>query len=428
MKVLFISTYDMQGGAAIAASRLFRAMQDAGCEVSMVVRCKQGNDPAVFTAGSNRRNRAHFYWERGIIYLHNRLSRENLFDVSIANTGVPVTKLPAFREADVIHLHWINQGMLSVKEIGDILSSGKKVVWTMHDMWPFTGICHYAGTCNAYTTGCGECPYLKAPSRNDLSHTIFRRKQSAYRKGDITFTACSHWLKELAECSPLTQGHRVVSIPNPIDTGVYLPKDKDAVRKRMGLPKDKKIVLFAAMKASDKRKGIDYLLDAARLIAQQRNDLLFLIAGTNGDEIAGQFPLPTHSTGFIAPGDMPDLYNAADLFVTPSLQDNLPNTIMEALACGTPCLGFHTGGIPEMIDHLKNGYVAEYQNAHDLANGLLWTLFEADPETLSANARRKVMDQYTQKKVAQQYKAIYEWRSEEGGWELKMENGKLEFS
>lgn len=407
MKVLFISTYDIQGGAAIAASRLLHAMQDAGCDASMVVRSRQGNGTKVFTAGNKKANQFRFYEERGIIYLHNRLSREHLFDISIANTGIPVTKLPAFKEADVIHLHWVNQGMLSVNEIGEILASGKKIVWTMHDMWPFTGICHYAGSCNAYTVGCSHCPYLKKPSRRDLSYTVYRQKQSAYCKGNITFTACSYWLKGLAKQSPLTQGHKVISIPNPIDTGIYLPKDKNAIRDRIGLPKDKKIVLFAAMKASDKRKGIDYLIDAARMITQQRNDLLFLIAGTNGDEIAGQFALPTHSTGFIAPDDMPDLYNAADLFVTPSLQDNLPNTIMEAMACGTPCIGFHTGGIPEMIDHRRNGYVANYQDAQDLANGLLWTLFEADTDVLSSNARRKVMEEYTQEKVAQQYREIY---------------------
>lgn len=408
MKVLFISTYDIQGGAAIAATRLLHAMQLAGYDASMVVRVKKGDDASVFTAGNEKMNKARCYWERGVIYLHNRLSRENLFDVSIANTGVPVTKLPAFKEADVVHLHWINQGMLSVREIGNILSSGKKVVWTMHDMWPFTGICHYAGTCNAFTFGCSHCPYLKNPSRKDLSYSVYHQKQLAYRKGNIIFTACSRWLMELAKQSPLTQGHKVVSIPNPIDTGIYLPKDKNAIREKMGLPTDRKIVLFAAMKASDKRKGIDYLIEASRLVARQRNDLLFLVAGTNGEEIAAQFSLPTQSIGYVAPHDMPDLYNAADLFVTPSLQDNLPNTIMEAMACGTPCLGFRTGGIPEMIDHQRNGYVANYQDAKDLADGLLWTLFGADAGTLSSNARRKVMEHYTQETVAQQYKEIYE--------------------
>ena len=408
MKVLFISTYDIQGGAAIAASRLLQAMRLAGCDVSMVVRVKQGDDPAVFAAGSKTMNKARFYWERGIIYLHNRLSRKNLFDVSIANTGVPLTKLPAFKEADIIHLHWVNQGMLSVKEVRQILASGKKVVWTMHDMWPFTGICHHAGTCNAFTFGCSHCPYLKKPSRKDLSYTVYRQKQTAYRKGDIIFTACSRWLGALAKLSPLTQGHKVTSIPNPIDTDAYRPMDKNKVRTNLNLPLDKKIILFAAVKASDKRKGTDYLIEASGLIAQKRNDLLFLIVGSRGEEIEKQLPLPAMSMGYLPPRRMPELYSAADLFVTPSLYENLPNTIMEAMACGTPCVGFQTGGIPEMIAHGENGYVAQYKDAADLAEGILWVLQDELHATLSANARRKVEDKYSQEKVAQQYMEIYE--------------------
>lgn len=407
MKILIVSTSDTQGGAAIAASRLMDALNANNLKVKMLVRDKHSGNRLVVRAGGEMHNTWNFYWERGKIFLKNRLSRENLFEVSLANTGIPITKLPEFREADVIHLHWINQGMLSVKEIGRILASGKKIVWTMHDMWPFTGVCHYAGTCNRYQESCGSCPYLVSASQDDLSHTVFHQKQSAYASGNITFVACSNWLRELAGKGSLTKGHRVISVPNPIDTTLYLPKEKNAIRERMHLPKDMKIVLFAAMKASDKRKGMDYLMEAARLVAQERDDILFLIAGANGDEIARCLPLHARSTGFMAPADMLDLYNAADVFVTPSLQDNLPNTIMESMACGTPCVGFSTGGIPEMIDHRKNGYVAEYKNAQDLADGLIWTLFDADPETLSANAREKVLTDYTQKKIAQQYISIY---------------------
>lgn len=396
MNVLFISTYDIQGGAAIAATRLLRAVRQAGCDASMLVRAKQGIDPAVMTAGSNGMNKLRFYWERGVIYLHNRLSRENLFDVSIANTGVPITELPAFKEADVIHLHWINQGMLSVKEIGRILASGKKVVWTMHDMWPFTGICHYSD-------GSRTSP----PSLNHLANTVFHRKHAAYAKGKITFVACSNWLKEMAGQSSLTRGHRLLSIPNPIDTETYRPMDMMEVRKKLNLPLDKKIILFAAVKASDKRKGMDYLVEAARLMAHHSDDLLLLIAGSRGEEIEKQLILPVKSMGYLPPQQMPDLYNAADLFVTPSLQDNLPNTIMEAMACGTPCVGFHTGGIPEMIDHKINGYVARFRDAEDLAEGMQWSLQDEAQGVLSTNAREKVVREYSERRIAEAYLKIY---------------------
>ena len=166
--------------------------------------------------------------------------------------------------------------------------------------------------------------------------------------------------------------------------------------------------MFAAVKTSDKRKGMDYLSEASRLMKQHTDNVLFLIAGNNGKEIETRLALPAQSMGFVAPENMPDIYNAADVFVTPSLQENLPNTIMEAMACGTPCVGFRIGGIPEMIDHLKTGYLAEYKNADDLAKGLFWTLFEADTETLSANAREKTVNTYAQEKIAEQYKKVYD--------------------
>lgn len=407
MNVLIISTSDILGGAAIAANRLMSALQNSGMNVKMLVRDKQSDNENVIKTGGSVQNRWNFYRERGDIFLHNRLSRENLFDISIANTGVSVTQLPEFKEADIVHLHWINQGMLSVKEIGNILASGKKVVWTMHDMWAFTGICHHSGVCTNYEKSCGSCPYLVSDSRNDLSHKVFLQKQKAFSKGKITFVACSRWLKDLADKSPLRQGHTVVSVPNPIDTNVYRPKDKAQVRGKLNLPLDKKIVLFAAVKASDPRKGFDYLAESCRLMAQHPNDILFLIAGNRGEEIEKRLSLPAYSIGFVSPNNMPDLYNAADVFVTPSLQENLPNTIMEAMACGTPCVGFNIGGIPEMISHGRNGYVAEYKNAEDLAKGLLWTLYQADSETLSANAREKVLTNYAEKEISKQYIDIY---------------------
>jgi glycosyltransferase involved in cell wall biosynthesis len=236
---------------------------------------------------------------------------------------------------------------------------------------------------------------------------VFLQKQATYAKGKITFVACSHWLQSLAEKSPLTKGHNVVSIPNPIDTDIYRPKDKIAARNKLNLPIDKKIVLFAAVKASDKRKGTDYLIEASRLMAQRNNDIHFLITGNRSDEIEQQLALPAHSTGYVSPENMPDVYNAADVFVTPSLQENLPNTIMEAMACGTPCVGFEIGGIPEMIDHKQNGYVARYKVAEDLAEGLCRILESDETETLSANAREKALSSYSENIVVQNYLELY---------------------
>ena len=194
MNVLIINTSDIHGGAAIAAFRLMNALNANSVNAKMLVRDKLSDNENVMQIGSETQKKWNFYWERAQIFLNNKFSKENLFDISIANTGFSVTEHPEFKKADIIHLHWINQGMLSVNEIGKILASGKKIVWTMHDMWPFTGICHHAGTCSNFQTSCGNCFYLKNPSKNDFSHKLFNKKQAAYSKGQITFVACSEWL------------------------------------------------------------------------------------------------------------------------------------------------------------------------------------------------------------------------------------------
>lgn len=407
MNILIVSTHDQQGGAAIAAYRLLEALCKNGVAASMLTLNKQSTNSNVIEVGNSLSNKMQFVAERGVIYIQNGFSKKNLFDISIANTGVSITNHPAFKKADVIHLHWINQGMLSVREISKMVGSGKKIVWTMHDMWPFTGICHHARDCNHFETGCGLCPYLNKPSKRDISYSTFLMKQAAYSLGNIHFVACSNWLKELAIRSQLTFNHKVNAIANPIDTTVYKPKDKATLRKEMKLPIDKKIILFAAAKVSDKRKGIDYLMEASKIIAQQEgHNCMFLIAGGNSPEIISQLSLPAVSAGYVSPEQMPNLYNVADLFVTPSLQENLPNTIMESMACGTPCVGFNIGGIPEMIDHKQNGYVANYKDAADLTNGLMWVL-QASAETLATNARNKVLTNYAEDTIAKKYINIY---------------------
>lgn len=407
MKILIINTSDIRGGAAIAAFRLMQGLNANGHQAKMMVREKLSDNDNVIRVGSNQANRWNFLAERGRIFAYNRFSRKNLFDVSTADSGIAVTTHPAFQETDVIHLHWINQGMLSLNEIGKILASGKKVVWTMHDMWPFTGICHHAAGCSSYESGCGQCPYLSAPAYNDLSHHLFEQKRKSYAGGKITFVACSHWLRELAAKSPLTAGHPILSIPNPINTTQYRPMDRREAREKLGLPQEAKILLFAAAKASDPRKGTDYLAEASHILAEKRKDILILIAGSHGKEMQQQLSLPATCRGYVTPDDMPALYNAANLFVTPSLQENLPNTIMEAMACGTPCVGFHTGGIPEMISHQQNGYVARYRDAADLAQGIIWALQTSVWTQLSEKARNKALHLYEQSVVVQQYIKVY---------------------
>ena len=208
-------------------------------------------------------------------------------------------------------------------------------------------------------------------------------------------------------------GHFITSIPNPIDTRIYCPKDKVEARRSLGLPEQGRYVLFVSQRVTDERKGIAYLIESmGKLVAQHpelKADTRIVILGSHADEVARELPLPVDTLGYVSDVEtIVNVYNAADVFVTPSLEDNLPNTIMESMACGVPCVGFRVGGIPEMIDHRKTGYVAEFRNSDDLARGIGWVLCEASAEELSRQSVRKVMKSYSQTGVAMQYSEVYQ--------------------
>lgn len=412
MRVLIINTSERIGGAAIAANRLMEALKNNGIKAKMLVRDKQTNQVTVVALRKSWLHIWKFVWERFIIWKANRFNKHNLFAVDIANTGTDITTLPEFRQADVVHLHWINQGMLSLKNIQRIINSQKPIVWTMHDMWPVTGICHHADTCTNYQTQCHDCQLLTNSSKHDLSYQIFRKKQLLYKNANITFIACSKWLEGLAQKSILTLEHSVTNIPNPINTNLFHPLDKTQIRKKLNLPEDKKLLLFSSMKISNPKKGIHYLIEACRILQQQYPEfcqsLGILVMGKEAEQYTNLFPFPFYCLNYVHnEREIANIYNASDLFVTPSLQENLPNTIMEAMACGTPCVGFNIGGIPEMIDHLHNGYVAQYKSAEDLANGIYWSLNDGNYNNLSEEARRKAVTTYSEHIIAMKYIRIY---------------------
>ena len=413
MRVLLINTSERMGGAAVAASRLMDALKNHGIKAKLLVRDKQTQQITVVALRRNWYLVWKFVWERLVIWKANHFKKHNLFAVDIANTGTDITSLPEFQQADVIHLHWVNQGMLSLKNIRKILESGKPVVWTMHDMWPCTGICHHARECTRYQQACGECPFLYGKKhKKDLSNRIFRRKQAIYRQYPITFVTCSHWLEEKARRSALTTGQQIVCIPNPLNINFFKPHNKQDARVRLRFPADKKLILFGSVKITDKRKGIDYLIASCKILAEQHPELkeqMEVVAfGKQSPQLAELLPFKVYPLDFVDNEHrLVDIYNAVDLFVTPSLEENLPNTIMEAMACGTPCVGFNVGGIPEMIDHLHNGYVAQYKSVEDFANGIYWALTDPGYASLCEQATRKAVSHYSENTIAKRYIDLY---------------------
>ena len=413
MRVLIINTSERIGGAAVAANRLMEALKNNGIKAKMLVRDKQTDQISVVELQRTWKNIWRFVWERLVIWKANHFKKNNLFLVDVANTGTDITSLPEFKQADVIHLHWINQGMFSFKDLNKIMTSGKPVVWTMHDMWTFTGMCHYAGECERYMEQCHHCPLLYGGGgKKDLSYRTFRKKQKLYSGVHITFVACSRWLESMAKKSSLLKGQTVTNIPNAINTNLFKPHDKAEAREKCHLPQDKKLLLFGSVKITDKRKGLTSFVEACKMLVEKypemKDTVGVVVFGQQSSQLESMIPFPVYSMNYVSSEkEIVDIYNAVDLYVTPSLEDNLPNTIMEAMACGIPCIGFNVGGIPQMIDHLHNGYVARYKSSEDFANGIYWALTESEYPNLSEEACRKVVSNYSERIIAKHYIDIY---------------------
>lgn len=409
MKVLLISTSDIRGGAAIAAFRLMNALNANGQQAKMMVREKLSDNANVVQVGRRLTNKWNFLTERVQIFTRNRFSRKHLFDVSTAINGINITSHPLFKEADVIHLHWINQAMLSLNEMGRIISSGKKVVWTMHDMWPFTGICHHAADCEQYEKGCGQCPYLGSNKNNDLSAQLFAKKQQLLTHGKINFVSVSSWLAVKARKSPILLGHSIEVIPNIIDTNLFSPSS-NSTRSDNHI----KTIVMGAARLDHPIKGFHYLKEALQILVNENRinlkDIRLLLFGDAKDaaELLNGIPVEYEYVGPVYEvNKVVELYRQANVVVVPSLYETFGQTLTEGMACGCPGVSFDNSGQRDIINHKANGYLARYKDPADLAEGIYWTLYEADWQLLSQSARNKVVTHYAEEVVAKEYIQLY---------------------
>ena len=414
MKILQINKSDSTGGAAVACLRLTKALLADNKDVNVLVQEKNNHDDFVKSTGESffkkKINFLKFISER-LFFLPYEKNAELRFAFSPADFGENISKNKLVKEADIIHIHWINQGFLSLRNIQQLLLLNKPVVYTLHDMWLFTGGCHYSGTCENYSVECGNCKFLKNPKPNDLSYKILQKKIKLFSSGNLHIIACSNWLANKAKQSTLLKNFPITSIPNPIDTKIFQPISKKTALQKWNLEPTKKYILFGSANIFDKRKGLIYFMEALNFMKLNMPKILenteCLVFGKMKHELNENFPIKVNSLGYLQhTEDIVKAYNAADVFVLPSLEDNLPNTIMEASACGTPTVAFNTGGIPEMIVHETTGYLSDYKSAESIAKGLQY-VFE-NKTLLAQNARNFALKNYSSEVVAQIFTSFYE--------------------
>jgi len=410
MNLLLLNTFENKGGAAIATYRLHRGLRSIGINSHLLVQDKKTDDYSVIGPTTK--------WQKALSLFRTHFDgiATNLFrkrqKVIFSPAWLPerlASKVTSLKP-DIVHLFWVNCGFLRIETLRKVK---QPIVWTLHDMWPFTGGCHYDEGCGKFQQSCGNCPVLHSERERDLSRRIWSRKKKAWEGVPIVVVATSHWLADMARASSLFRDQRIEVIPNGLDTEIYKPMDKVTARAAYNLPQDKHLLLFSAFGAtSDKRKGNQFLVQALEKMSQlgwgTKTELV--VIGASKPENPPDLGMKVHYMGlFHDEISQVLLYSAADVVVAPSMQENLSNTVMESLACGTPVVAFNIGGMPDMIDHQANGYLAKPFDPDDLAAGICWALEDgARHLSLSQRARQTVMERYELKAIAQRYLALYQ--------------------
>ena len=422
-KILHVNTSDQHGGAARAAYRLHLGLQKTGLCSTMFVQEKLGEDQTVYGAETKVGKLLVKFWPYIDWFPAKFYRNANVLNFTPAIVpGNAIKKIKRIG-ADVIHLHWIANGFIRIESLGSL--RGRPIVWTLHDSWAFTGGCHVPYECTRYIESCGKCPVLGSGTNYDISRWVWRRKAKVLKELNITIVTPSRWMGECARRSSLFKGMRVEVIPNGINIDTYKPLNQDFCREALLLPKDKKIILFGAMySTSDKNKGFDYLVSAFRRIAKTsyQNDVIAVVLGASEPKEKIDFGLEVRFLGHLYDDtSMAVAYSAADVFVAPSIQENLSNMVLEAMACGVPCVAFDIGGMPDMIEHQRTGYLAQAYKVEDLEKGILWAVDNNERRSDLSNAcRLKVVEGFSDIKTAKQYSALYDEliRTERGTREM----------
>jgi glycosyltransferase involved in cell wall biosynthesis len=423
LKVVHLNTYDGNGGAGRACMRLNRALLSQNIDSKIIVHYKFGNNPDIKTFNGNIIQKS---YAAATIILERILAKRFLkpdsrTPFSFTWFGRSVIKHPDVKKADIIHLHWINHGFLDPKHIAEIRKLGKPVVWTFHDSNAFTGGCHVRYTCDHYQQQCGNCPLLINSADDDISHRIWQQKNKAYQQLDFNIIAPSLWMQDSVKKSSLMRSKATSNIPNTLETDVFKPINKKEAKAKAGLPTDKFIFLSGFMPSrKDLHKGTQYLLESMELLRQrlgaETDQIELVVFGNRGTENLPDFPFKTSFLGTINNDEKLALhYAAADAFLIPSLEDNLPYTVMESLSCGTPVIAFTTGGIPDMVRHQYSGFLATYRSSESFTDGMEWIIKHPEKDKLNHQARQTIMDRFSEEVIARKHIEVYRQLLSKGG-------------
>ena len=413
MKIVHLNTEDISGGAARATYRLHTGLKRLGHESSLFVMNSKSNDPTVLTfkpamdllTRVRRRVRRRQITRDFARYRQSRPGGCEIFSDDRSEYGADlVRQLPP---CDVINLHWI-AGFLDYQAFFSSIPQRTPIVWRLADMNPLTGGCHYDDGCGKFKQACGSCPQLGSTEEKDFSRKILERKQAVFRSlepGRLHIVALCQWMAGQVKQSPLLSKFPVTLIPNGVDTEEFAPRDCRMARELLGIPRDMRVALFAADDAANRRKGFSLLLESLSQVGDKDN--VFLVSVGSGEPHV-KVQLPHLHLGHVEYRWLSLAYSAADVFVIPSLQDNLPNTVLESMACGTPVIGFAVGGIPDMVRHETTGRLVAPFDVGALRAAIVDLLHDpVKRKEMGVNCRRIAVEEYSLELQARRYSELY---------------------
>lgn len=404
LKVAIFSTEDIHGGAARASARLgYGLLKDNRVDLTYYVKNKKEDVPTTKFLESNDNMLIDVEQMVQHHYINtNRTDLSNTF-FSFSYNGVKLKNLDSY---DILNLHWIEK-FISLDNLYELSRVNKPIVWTLHDMKPFTGGCHYSSNCNDFMKNCEECSQLVNDSQN-LTSSVLNIKHKIFKDANITIVSPSVWLAEEAKKSLLFKNKRVEVIPNGVDSAVFKPMNKVLAKKELGIGENTIVLTFGVMNHAEKRKGFSELIDVIKLLKEKIKNLnvIALFFGTSCDV---DFPIPVVNIGAVCDDKkLSIIYSAADIFILPSLEDNLPNTILESLSCETPVVAFDTGGAKDIIND-NNGKIVPKGDVQSLSDEIYNLIIHKDlREQKGKNGRKLIVSKYQLNHQADAYIKLFQ--------------------
>lgn len=409
-KVVLVNHSDTLGGAAIVTFRLMQALRSIGIDARMVVFTKTSDEDNVSVVSTRSFRALAFCLERLRLLPAVGFNYDNIFKVSTGDFAINVHRHSWIKEADIVCLSWINQGLMNSNGIRKLHEMGKKLVWTIHDMWPMTGICHHAYECRHYLEECGDCQFLAGGgSPNDISHKYWKKKNRTYTEAPIHFVTVSKWLEKCARNSSLLKGRdiRTIHNPLPVDQFYYTPpRDLYSLMP----PQKPNLLLFGAARIDDPIKGLDYTIDALNYIFDNHpqiaiNTAVYFFGNMKNPQALDRLRFSHRYLGLINDFKIIRyLYSISQAVISSSLYETLGGTLIEGQAGGALSVTFGGDGRTDVVEHLKTGYIADYKDPKDLANGIMWAIEEKQSREELHNS---VAERFNSSSIASRYADLF---------------------